>query len=415
MQEKRMIQKHWKVLLVCCFLSVTSIGLTINAGGVFFTPVSESFEVMRGTIAFQATINLVGTAIISLFVPRLMATYSYKKMLYIGTIAAAVTTILMAFATNIAVFYLLGAIRGVGVGLFGMVPLTMMMNNWFQKHHGLVISLVLGSSGIAGAIFSPIFASLIEKFGWQSTYLIQGVVMFAFTLPALIMKFQPDPRDEGLLPYGHAEFIKVATDKPIRKRGKMEYTQATFILFLIFATTSSVITGIPHHFPGFAESIGYSATIGATMLSAGMISNIVSKLFTGFLSDRIGAVKANLTLIMINIIAAIILLNGTNASTMMVGAFLFGSIFSVASVGKTLLTSTIFGIENYGKVYPFISFAGTIGGALGISIVGYIYDFTESYMGAFIVAIAINVMNIVILFIMARQAQKKEQEAELNV
>ncbi len=415
MQDKRTIQKHWKVLLICCFLSVTSIGLTINAGGVFFTPVAESFGVMRGTVAVQATINLLGTAIISLFVPRLMAKYSYKLLLYIGTFGAAITTILMAFVTNMAVFYLLGAIRGVCVGLFGMVPLTMMMNNWFEKHHGLVTSLVLGSSGIAGAIFSPIFATLIETFGWQTAYIVLGLIMFAFTLPALLFNFQVHPRDEDLLPYGHAEFLKAAENRPVQKRGKMEISLVTLILFLVFATLASGVTGIPHHFPGFADSIGYSATVGATMLSAGMISNIISKLFLGFLSDRVGAVKANFTMIAINIGAAIILLNGTNASVMLVGAFLFGSIFSVASVGKTLLTTTIFGIENYGTVYPFISFAGTMGGAFGMSIVGYIYDFTGSYMNAFIVAIVINALNLVLLIIMAKQALKKKKEAELLV
>ena len=42
-----------------------------------------------------------------------------------------------------------------------------------------------------------------------------------------------------------------------------------------------------------------------------------------------------------------------------------------------------FGVENYGKVYSFFALAGNVGGAVAMSLIGYVYDFTGSYMGAF--------------------------------
>ena len=34
--------KPWYVLVVCCGLAASSIGISINSSGVFYTPVSES-------------------------------------------------------------------------------------------------------------------------------------------------------------------------------------------------------------------------------------------------------------------------------------------------------------------------------------------------------------------------------------
>ena len=39
--------KHWLVLIVCCGLAASSIGVSINSSGVFYTPVSTSLGIMR--------------------------------------------------------------------------------------------------------------------------------------------------------------------------------------------------------------------------------------------------------------------------------------------------------------------------------------------------------------------------------
>ena len=48
--------KHWLVLIVCCGLAASSIGVSINSSGVFYTPVSTSLGIMRGTFSMHMTI-----------------------------------------------------------------------------------------------------------------------------------------------------------------------------------------------------------------------------------------------------------------------------------------------------------------------------------------------------------------------
>ena len=99
--------KHWLVLIVCCGLAASSIGVSINSSGVFYTPVSTSLGIMRGTFSMHMTIFSLTTAIGALFIPRIMNKVSYKLLLTISVVIAVVATGLMAVTKSIPGFYLL--------------------------------------------------------------------------------------------------------------------------------------------------------------------------------------------------------------------------------------------------------------------------------------------------------------------
>ena len=58
-----------------------------------------------------------------------------------------------------------------------------------------------------------------------------------------------------------------------------------------------------------------------------------------------------------------------------------------------------FKTENYAKAFPTISFASNVGAAISLSMVGYIYDFFGSYIYAFIIALAMIFVSILLLMI----------------
>lgn len=393
--------KHLIVVLVCCGLAASSIGICVNSVGVFYTPVSESLGIMRGTFAIHGTISLLATAIVSLFVPAIIKKYSYKLILISSVLVAGISTILMAFSKGVLAFYILGALRGISSGLFSIVFITMIINKWFHKSHGLATSIVLSFSGIAGAVFSPIFTKCIQNFGWEKAYIIMGISIITLCIPAIIYPFSIDPKDIGLLPYGYDEEKNI--NKVKKSSNKFNFCTVTFICFFIFAILHTAITGITQHLPGFAETLSYNSTVGAMMLSAGMIGNILSKLAIGFISDKLGPVKATSIMIVINIIAIIVLLVAPTSSILLIGAFLFGSVYSVGAVGFALLTKHFFDEENYGTVYPVVSFATNVGNAFALALVGYIYDFTGSYIYAFIIALAINFLNLILLYVVVKR------------
>ena len=389
--------KHWMVLVACCGLSAASMGLIMNAVGVFFTPVSEGLGIMRGTFAGHATVSLIFAAVTFVFIPSLMKKYSYKLILWVSVLLASGSTILMGFSTTAVMFYVLGAIRGMSSAFFAIVPLMVIINQWFEKKHGLATGIVLSFNGVISAIFSPIFASLIESYGWETTYIIKGIVLFLVCLPAMVYPFALNPKDDGLLPYGAEGETEKEETEVNNKNAKFKLLQVSFICFIIFSTLVPSLTAIGQHLPGFAESIGHDAATGAMLLSAVMMGNIISKLIIGAISDVIGPLKASLIMMAINTVGVVILLTATSIWLIVLGSFLFGALFSVGSVGIALLTKYFFGLENYTKAYPIISIVGGVGIALMLALVGFLYDFTGTYETTFMMALVSHGISLILL------------------
>ena len=376
--------RHWLVVAVCCGLAAASIGVSINSSGVFYTPVATSLGILRGNFALHMTLFMISNAIGALIVNRVTKKWPYKIVLIISVLIVVLGTAAMAIATNIAIFYLLGIIRGFAAAMFSVVSLSIIINNWFETKHGITTSIVFGFSGLAGAIFSPILAQIIERWGWQIGYVVMAGIILALCLPAMIVPFHLDPRKDGLVAYGHEEGKSKIVDVVDLK---FDYRHGYFWTFVVFGILCSSITSVIQHLPGYSQSLGYSLEIGAAMLSAGMIGNVVSKLILGFLSDLFGALKATVAMLAVNTLGIILLIVASSQVYLFGGAFMLGFSFAVGAVGLPLLTKYYFGIELMTDVFPKISFASTIGASISLSLVGYVYDFFGSYQYAFIIGL----------------------------
>lgn len=388
-------QKHYGVVGVCCGLAASSIGISINSSGVFYTAVSESLNIMRGSFSMHMTIFSLVTAISAFFIPKLMEKISYKLILSVSVIIAVLSTAAMSLATTIPMFYLLGALRGLSTSFFSIVPLTLIINQWFEKNHGLATSIVFGFSGIAGSLCSPVLSYFIENFGWQSGYLIKAGIILCLCLPAILYPFHINPREDGYLPYGYVE----KTESERKSIPDFHFLTIAFISFFVFSLFCSCITSFTQHFPGYGESLGYSVSTSALLLSAGMIGNVVSKLIIGALSDWLGAMKATMMMLFVIMVGIVLLIFGNNFILLIIGAFLFGSSYAIGAVSLPLLTKYFFQVDHYAKVFPSISFASNLGAAISLSMVGYIYDFFGSYLYGFVIAFIMVFIGVLLLVI----------------
>ena len=388
--------KHWIIVFLMCCLATSSIGLCTNAIGVFYTPVSQSLKVLKGTFALHATLSTLATALTSLKISKVIKKHSYKKVLFIGVILSSGATWLMSYCTSVYSFYILGILRGIGVGIYGMVPITVVITNWFDKKHGLATSLALSFSGLSGAIFSPLLSSWIIRYGWQMTYRFIAICIFILVLPALIIPWNIDPQKEDLLPYGYKERKQVIHIQ----NNKINLLTISFMCMCLLTLLHTSITGISQHLSGIALSIQLSATLGATLMSLAMIGNISTKLLIGLLSDLFTPVKAVIILILTNCVSLILSFIGVTrqeTALLYIGSFMFGSIYSVGAVGIPMLTRYFFGNENYAKTYSVIGFLTNVGSASSLTLIGYLYDFTHSYQIVFIIALCFHLINLILL------------------
>lgn len=402
---------HILVLISCCCMSLCTLGLVMNCVGVFYSPMAAELGVGRGSVAMFATICTLMNGFIAPFFRRAIKRFPVNAVLSTAIIVTVLSTLGISRATALWQLYLLGALQGASLSFFSSVPVNMLISNWFEKNHGLATGIAMCFSGVGGAVFSPIFTAAISAFGWRNAYVLLAVLLAVIALPGALFIVRLTPAERGLLPFGAQQAPKAAA-APQQTANAAPVAAAIslpFVLLTITGIFAAFNTGISQHLPGFAETIGLGAATGATMVSACMLGNLSSKLFIGILSDWLKPLRACLVMLgacLVGVIA--LLLFGSRSLVIALGAsYLVGYVYSVASVGMPLVTKYVFGLDQFAVMYPRITVMVSLGSALALTIIGFIYDFTRSYAAAFLCCAAFLIISGAMLVILSLRRKEK--------
>ena len=368
------MNKAFAVAAVCGGLVMATNGLTTGCSGVFYTPVCAELGFYRGTFAFHATLLQLMIAAGTFFVPWLYRKLPFKAVLAGSVLIAVTATGLMGQVKSLAAFYALSLVRGAATAAFATIPINHLLNAWFTKGFGTAASLVFCGTGVGAAGGALLLTNVIQAHGWRTAYAVLGLLILACCLPAILLPYKDDPAAEGRVPYG-------GLAETVKKAGKtlLHRVDGPVALAMLMTLICGFITAFSQHFTGYAESVGLAAA-GAGMLSAAMIGNIASKLVIGPLSDRKGAITAVMVMFAVCTAGMLAIPLGRSTLWLWAGAFFYGSCNAVTAVGLSLLIRRWYGQSGFDSVFPYLNLAGNAGAALALAIIGYIYDFTRSYL-----------------------------------
>ncbi len=395
------VQKPWIILILTSLMVGSSMGLVTNLNGVYYAPMARDLNALLGSVSLHGTFTSFALAFASLTIPTVSKRLGLKKMILTGILLAALGTFLMSLIPNLGFAYVAGIVRGVGIAYFSYVPMSMILNHWFEEKNGLAMGIASGTSGIVGAVAAPVFTLLIENSGWRFAFVLNSLAILALALPILFFPFKLNPADEGRLPYGHQPSRE---EKAVRRMEHKEVSPTNFIFFalMVIGFTNTILVMMNAHFPGYGESLGFSVEVGSLMLSGAMIGNLVWKAVFGALSDRIGPTKTSLFIMVVSFLSFGVIIFWTSPIPLIIGSFFFGASFSIGGVAMPVLSNKFFGPIAGTKVYSVVNFLTSAGGAVGVSLVGYIFDFTGTYVGAFSLGFIINIMNFILLILAKR-------------
>lgn len=400
--------KHWVIVGIASLMHMGSLGLVSNTIGVYYTPVSEDLGILTGTFSMNATMTMLFSAFGSLLAPRLLERFGWKRTIGFGALLSALGIIGMGFTRSVLIFNILGAIRGLGLAFSSMVPVAALISNWFERMNGVALSIASASGGVISVILSPVLQRLIQNIGWEKTFVVNGLLILIFFIPAIFIPYEFKPESEGLLPYGAKKTKKkidpkVVLQEPVRTK---DYMGITFIALLIVTFLQTFAVGLVQHLPAYSMSVGATPEVASFTLSAAMFGSVTTKLIIGYLSDRIGVVKSMLIFGTINIFA-LVLLGNWGGNTGLVGSSLIYGTAYFGGVAHVLMTSEMYGARIGSYVNAPIVFVASIAGAMGNVLIGYFYDFTGSYVPMFFVIIGVQVTAMIALLVAQRHAPKK--------
>ena len=396
------------VAAVCtCLMACGTMGL-VNAYGVFYKPMADALNSGQGAITLHMSIsNLIvglGTPFIAKMISR---NVPIKNILLAGAVLVLASGMVIALCHNVMIMNIAAVFRGIGFAGLSMMIITLIIGNWFVKYRGTLTGIALSFSGIGSAIASPILSSMIQNLGYEKTYMIYVAAIVLFIVPAIFL-LPLKPQDIGLRPFGEneeQENTKTAAanmDLPFTSRSFM------FVSLIVFVLCIVLLTSLSSHLSSLAQPYGYAARVGAALLSFSMIGNVASKFVLGAMVDRIGAFKGVLCMMATSLAGLlVILLNPGGTFWLLAGGFLYGTCFSIGSLGISMITRTLYGDAQYGSAYSVITLFTSVASAVGLTLIGMMYDITGSYSASVIGGILMITIALACLILIFTNASKQ--------
>ena len=394
--ERKKIYYGWFVVFGCLMITCTMVPPIMALSNKFLIQVTGELQISRSAFTLANTI-LQGLGIfLSPIVSARLARGNMKRIQTVSIIGFVLSYASFSLATNVIHLYISSFFTGIFFLNASLIPVSMMITNWFVKKRGLAMSIAMAGIGVGGTIFSPVITWLLGAYGWRSTYRIMALIILVLALPAALFILRKRPEDMGLLPYGSEDAaIQDAASKRIPKKADIVFplsvkesrTKLFFILFIFGMLCNGLInTGSLGHFPPAIEEL-QGPQVQALIISMYSMIGIFGKLVLGWLNDRFGVVVSTAFGCITFALSFIFILFGQNISMLYIMALLFGLGDAIGTVTPPLITSAIFGAEKYGEAYGIANSFTQIGLSLGALMVAAVYDTSGSYNTAWILLI----------------------------
>jgi AAHS family 4-hydroxybenzoate transporter-like MFS transporter len=269
-------------VVVLCFLAILFDGIDTSAIGVVVPALARNWNVAPAafTLAFLAT-NL-GAVIGYLACGPLAERIGRRRLIILSVTWFGICALLTPLAGNVTALWILRFVTALGLG--GAVPSGIAhAADYAPIRYRDAMTVAVTTGLAAGAMLSGFLgALLIANFGWQSVFLIGGILPLLLA-PALWLWLPEGPAALG---------AKRPSAKPWHGFARLlthEFATRTVLVwgysFLIFTTNYALVSWVPTLLLSFGFAPG-SAPIGIAALGVGgVVGNVILML----LAPRFGA------------------------------------------------------------------------------------------------------------------------------
>jgi MFS family permease len=398
---------RWVIVGTAFIVIGMSWGMSGGAFGAFVTPLTEDMGWSRTEVSAAASINIMFAVVVGIFWGWLSDRWSVRGVL-------AVTGLLMGAGLFLAgtsnalwqmyIFY--GFVAGVGLG--GTAgPLTAITARWFPQRPGLAIGIVYAGFGAASALLPVLAERLISLKGWGFGFQGLSFLVWGAFLVGVILLREPRPLlgssssasqrtgpEDG--PAGAGKPPPLANSAPAVSgdvssadlRSALR-TRAFWTLFVMMMAADLVLLMILVHLVPRAIDAGISSSTAVTLLTVTGLVNMVSTIMGGVLGDRFGARRTYLASSALLALSLIWL----TASGSLWMFYAFAVAFGVGNGGSfpqiPVLVARIFGPRHMGSIIAAILLGSGVGGVIGPLVAGYVFETTDNYRIAFVLAAGI--------------------------
>ena len=414
---------HYAFLIVASGIAITCVpcALVLSCAGIYFTPVSNYFEVPKAAFTLYFSILNIFMMLTLPIAGKLMSKMDLRLILSACVGICGIGLICMSFLNAVWEFYIAGAVLGIGIAPLIYLAVPTLINAWCKAKVGFFIGLCMAFTGIGGVIFNPIGTALIATGteGWRTGYLVFGIIILVVTLPFTLLVVRSNPAEKGLEPYDakNLEIQNQTNSTPeLGVSANKAMKTAAFIAVAAFCgiitINQTVYQFMPSYCKSFSASMPEIAAISGAVASACMAGQAIGKVILGAINDK--SIKGGMGFgIGGGIIGALLMwFIPSQAVILMIGAFLFGFVYACTTVQTPLLTRAVFGSRDYTNIYSRVSMVGALASAFAAVFWGWIIDLPNGFSLMFALSIVCMVVSFLLGLFALVHGKKLEKTAE---
>jgi MFS family permease len=375
-------------------------GVGMYSMAVALAQVQAAFSADRGDASLPYTLTMIGFGFGGILMGRLSDRFGVFVPVVIGGVSLGLGFVAAGLAPSLLHFTL---VHGVLIGLLGcsatFAPLVADTALWFNRHRGIAVAICASGNYLAGTVWPPILQYFFDAAGWRATYVGVGIFCaVAIVTLAFLLRVRP--------PALEAAASGIATRRSELPLGLSP--NALMVLLSIAGVGCCVAMSMPQvHIVAYCTDLGYGAARGAEMLSLMLGFGIVSRLVSGWISDRIGGLRTLLLGSVLQGIALVLFLPFDGLVSLYVVSAMFGLFQGGIVPAYALIVREYFSPQEAGVRTGIVLMATLFGMAFGGWISGAIFDLTGSYRAAFVNGIAFNLLNLSIALWLLRRSVRQ--------
>jgi MFS family permease len=183
-------------VVVACFIMVFAcLGFCSSNKSLYLNAITEALNIKRSLFSLSDSCRFISVAIINLFFGTLIHKFGAKKLIGAGFLSLIISTLIFAYAEDVAVFCLGGCFLGIGLAWTSTTMASYLVNRWFKENRGTMSGLVLCANGLGGALAAQIITPIIYEegnpFGYRNAYLLVTAILLVVGILVVLLVREP--------------------------------------------------------------------------------------------------------------------------------------------------------------------------------------------------------------------------------
>lgn len=379
----RNIYYGWWIVISCFIINLYVSGITFFGFTAFFEPIQREFNWSYTQISLATSIRGLEMSIFAPIVGFLVDRFGSRKLLFSGTTIIGIGLILLSFTQSLPMFYLCILLISFGAGGCASVVTMTAVVIWFKKKVGLALGIMACGFG-AGGLIIPVIVYLIDSSGWRLTLIFLGAGMWCLGIPlSLVVRERPEEpglsEDESVTELPGTSGRKDGSEK--RKGAFLEIIRKRYFLYIVIAEAVRfmAVNAVVTHLMPYLSIMGMSRTASGAVAASLPLTSIVGRLGFGWWSDRFDKriVWATSFFLMSSGVFAFCYVK--SFWILLLFVLLFAPGFGGGMVMRGAILQEYFGIASFGKMLGILLGFGSIGGIVGPTLAGWVFDTMGSY------------------------------------